>query len=156
MLKFIGKALSGMVLTKEGKQAAAQLAAAKQGKPIPAPPARRNKPKQGEGEEVSDEIRAFIEAVMEEARNAVRAEMTQDAIDNARSKLEAADIIRAKAAAAKSKSGGGTAASRATLISNALSVHKAKQAILKNLSDEQRAKLVALAMKTLLNEGRSK
>ncbi len=41
---------------------------------------------------------------------------------------------------------------RAALIQNAMAVHKAKQTILSDLSDEQRQKLVALAVKALLNE----
>jgi len=43
---------------------------------------------------------------------------------------------------------------RADLIRNAMQVRKAKQTVLADLSDEERAKLVALAMKALLNEGR--
>lgn len=43
---------------------------------------------------------------------------------------------------------------RAELIRNALAVHKAKQSILADLNDEARAKLVALAITSLLNEGK--
>lgn len=44
---------------------------------------------------------------------------------------------------------------RAELIRKALEVRQAKQAILADLDDEQRQKLVALAFKKLLNEGKS-
>lgn len=45
---------------------------------------------------------------------------------------------------------------RAELIRQAMQVRAAKQAILADLDDETRAKLVATAMKALLNEGRDK
>ncbi len=45
---------------------------------------------------------------------------------------------------------------RAELIRQAMKVRAAKQTILADLSDEDRAKLVAAAMKALLNEGRDK
>jgi hypothetical protein len=41
---------------------------------------------------------------------------------------------------------------RAVALHNAMKVRAAKQTILENLSDEQRAKLVGIAMKRLLNE----
>ncbi len=41
---------------------------------------------------------------------------------------------------------------RAELIKNAMAVHKAKQTILAELSDENRAKLVLLALRMLMNE----
>lgn len=43
---------------------------------------------------------------------------------------------------------------RAELLRHAMQVRKAKQAILADLNDEQRQKLVALAFRALLNEGR--
>lgn len=43
---------------------------------------------------------------------------------------------------------------RAELIRQAMEVHRAKQTVLAELSDEQRQKLVALALRQLLNEGR--
>ncbi|MGE5547137.1 MAG: hypothetical protein ACM33T_09580 [Solirubrobacterales bacterium] len=43
---------------------------------------------------------------------------------------------------------------RAELLRNAMAVHKAKRRILDDLSDEDRAKLVALAITSLMNEGR--
>jgi hypothetical protein len=46
------------------------------------------------------------------------------------------------------------AENRAILISEAMKVRTAKKAILADLDDQSRAKLVALAMKRLLNEGR--
>jgi len=45
---------------------------------------------------------------------------------------------------------------RAELIRQAMQVRAAKQVILADLDDETRAKLVALAMKALLNEDREK
>ena len=45
-------------------------------------------------------------------------------------------------------------AKRAQLIKEAMAVHKAKRKILDDLSDEDRAKLVAMAITTMLNEGR--
>ncbi|MCF8479281.1 MAG: hypothetical protein K9H25_02505 [Rhodospirillum sp.] len=43
---------------------------------------------------------------------------------------------------------------REQLISNALAVHRAKQKILADLSDEDRRKLMVTAMRALLNEGK--
>lgn len=43
---------------------------------------------------------------------------------------------------------------RAELIRQAMQIRKAKQQILADLSDDQRAKLAALAIRGLLNEGR--
>ncbi|WP_142849288.1 hypothetical protein [Telmatospirillum sp. J64-1] len=45
---------------------------------------------------------------------------------------------------------------RAELIRKAMEVQRAKKVILADLSDEQRQRLVATAMKRLLNEGRQK
>lgn len=43
---------------------------------------------------------------------------------------------------------------RADLIRNAMKIHRAKQRILDDLSDEHRQKLVAMAMRAFLNEAR--
>lgn len=43
---------------------------------------------------------------------------------------------------------------RAELIRNAMEVHRAKKAILADLDDEQKQRLVALALRAFLNEGR--
>ncbi len=43
---------------------------------------------------------------------------------------------------------------RAELIRNAMAVRHAKQQVLADLSDDQRAKLVAVALRTMMNEGR--
>lgn len=43
---------------------------------------------------------------------------------------------------------------RAELIRNAMEVHRAKKAILDDLDDEQKQKLVAMALRAFLNEGR--
>ena len=45
---------------------------------------------------------------------------------------------------------------RAALIQNALAVRRAKQKILADLSDEQRAKLVMMAFLKLVDEGKTK
>lgn len=99
MFKFIGKALAGLVLTKEGREAASQLAVAKGLLPKPPP--------SGDDEAGPDEAPGRA--------------MTSD---------------------------------RAELIRQAMAVRAAKQEILADLDDETRAKLVGLAMKALLNEGR--
>ena len=43
---------------------------------------------------------------------------------------------------------------RAALIKNAMAVHRAKQSILADLSDEQRSKLLAVALQKMLRQGR--
>jgi light-regulated signal transduction histidine kinase (bacteriophytochrome) len=45
---------------------------------------------------------------------------------------------------------------RAELIRQAMQVRAAKQSLLADLNDEDRAKLVATAMRAFLNEGKSK
>lgn len=60
----------------------------------------------------------------------------------------------AAVAEARAKMAGVMTPERAELIRQAMQVRKAKQAIFADLSDEQRQKLVAVAMKKLLNEGR--
>jgi len=42
---------------------------------------------------------------------------------------------------------------RAELIRQAVAIHRCKQTVLDHLSDEQRAKLLVLAMRTLMNQG---
>ncbi|HIJ61097.1 MAG TPA: hypothetical protein HPQ04_00245 [Rhodospirillaceae bacterium] len=108
MFKFIGKALAGLVLTKEAREAANQLAVAK-GLLPKSPPA-------------DDEPAA--EDLLSAATTMARAEQaTPD---------------------------------RAELIKQAMKVRAAKQVILADLDDATRAKLVAVAMKAMLNEGREK
>ncbi len=104
MLKFIGKALAGLVLTKEAQEAASQLAKAKAA-------ALLKKPMDERAQAVAD------------AAEAGKAIVTPD---------------------------------RAELIRQAMSVRAAKQTILADLNDEDRAKLVAVALKAFLNESRSK
>lgn len=103
MLKFIGKALARMVLTKEAREAAGDLAqsALKSAlkKPTPAGDAKQ---------QAIAEIQA-----------------------------EAASLITP---------------SRAELIRQAMEVRAAKQALLADLNDEDRAKLVATALRAFLNE----
>lgn len=48
---------------------------------------------------------------------------------------------------------GAVSPQRAELLKNAMAVHKAKRKILDELSDEDRARLVALAITSLMNEG---
>lgn len=62
---------------------------------------------------------------------------------------------KAKAKPAPAKAGGARAMTpqRAELLKNAMAVHKAKRKILDDLSDEDRARLVALAITSLMNEG---
>jgi len=61
----------------------------------------------------------------------------------------------AKIAAMQAQSKGLVTPERAALLQNAMKVHSAKQKILADLSDEQRARLVGEAMKRLLNKDRS-
>lgn len=115
MLRFLGKAMAGLVLTKDGRKAAADLAAAKtRGKAVKAPPAKAAAP-----------------AKAAEGKAAAIAELQS----------QAKDLVTPE---------------RAELIRRAMEVRAAKQTILADLSDESRAKLVATAMKALLNEGREK
>ena len=76
-------------------------------------------------------------------------------------------VVRRVRGAAKQRGGGKPAAApaqaqdmvtpdRAELIRQAMRVRAAKQTILADLDDETRAKLVATAMRALLNEGRNK
>ncbi|HIJ38631.1 MAG TPA: hypothetical protein HPP80_07005 [Rhodospirillaceae bacterium] len=102
MFKFIGKALTGLVLTKEAREAAEQIAVAKG--LLPAQPA-------GQPDEATDPAEPAEQA---------------------------------------------SGTDRAALIRQAMQVRAAKQTILSDLDDETRAKLVAVAMKALLNEGRTK
>jgi hypothetical protein len=108
MLKFIGKALAGLVLTKEARQAAGGLAqsAIKQAGKKAAHPAPDDK---------------------------------QQAI--AAAQAQAAAIITPD---------------RAELIRQAMQVRAAKQTLLADLNDAERAKLVAAAMRAFLNEGKAK
>jgi hypothetical protein len=62
-------------------------------------------------------------------------------------RTEAVDAIRANQARIMTPE-------REKLISDALAVHRAKQKILADLSDEDRRKLMVTAMRALLNEGR--
>lgn len=107
MLKFIGKALAGLVLTKEARQAAGGLAqsALKQAGKKPKP----------------------------------------DADD----KQQAIAAAQAQAAAIVTPD-------RAELIRQAMQVRAAKQTLLADLNDADRAKLVATAMRAFLNEGKGK
>jgi hypothetical protein len=121
MFKFIGKALAGLVLTKDaqdavGRHGAGSPAAKGKGKARPAGKAVASKAKGGKAAP---------------ARNAAIAQV-QDQVK---------DLITPD---------------RAELIRQAMKVRAAKQTILADLGDEDRARLVALAMKALLNEDRNK
>lgn len=79
----------------------------------------------------------------------------RQAVKTARSKAAAKSAGGGKAAtiaAMQAQSKGVMTPERAALLQNALKVRSAKQTILANLSDEQRARLVAEAMKRLLHE----
>ena len=56
---------------------------------------------------------------------------------------------------AKARPAAAAGDSRAELMREAMRVHKAKRKILDHLSDEDRAKLVGMAILTFLNEGRA-
>jgi hypothetical protein len=105
MLKFIGKALAGMVLTKEARQAAGDLAQA---------------------------------AIKNAVRKPVVDDRGQALAKTAEAAPPAAD------------------ADRAALIREAMQVRAAKQSLLADLNDEDRAKLVATAMRAFLSEGNPK
>lgn len=104
MFKFIGRALAGLVLTRDAQKAVGQINANR----------RKDKPKSG--------------AV---ARDQVIAD----------AQAQAKDLVTPD---------------RAELIRQAMQVRTAKQTILANLDDETRGKLVATALKALLNESRPK
>lgn len=110
MLKFIGKALAGMVLTKEAREAAGGL-----------------------------------------AKSAVR---------NATQKMQvgqpAPDAKEQAIAEAQAQAAQIVTPDRAELIRRAMEVRAAKQSLLADLNDEDRAKLVATAMRAFLSEGKPK
>ena len=79
----------------------------------------------------------------------------RQAVKTARSKASAKPAAGGKAAriaAMQAQSKNLITPERAELLQNAMKVRSAKQTILANLSDEQRARLVAEAMKRLLHE----
>ena len=102
MLKFIGKALAGLVLTREAQQTLSKQVKTKTA------PRKAAAPAAGSREELIREAQAKAEDLV-----------TPD---------------------------------RAELIRRAMEVRKAKQTILADLSDEDRQRLVAAAMKRLLRE----
>jgi hypothetical protein len=104
MLKFIGKALAGLVLTKDAQKAAGQIQIS----------GGKTKPKSP-----FDDRAQAVSEMQKDAQGLV----TPD---------------------------------RAELIRQAMKVRAAKQTILADLDDETRGKLVAAAMKALLNEGHDK
>ena len=110
MLKFIGKALAGMVLTKEARHAAGGL-----------------------------------------AKSAVRtaAQKIQAGPDSPDARQQAIAQAQAQGAALVTPD-------RAELIRQAMAVRAAKQTLLADLNDEDRAKLVATAMRAFLNESKPK
>lgn len=108
MLRFIGKALAGLVLTKDAQKAVGQIQIGS-----------------GNGKAKAKAKSPF------DAREQAIAEVQKDA-----QSLVTPD--------------------RAELIRQAMQVRAAKQKILANLDDETRGKLVAAAMKALLNEDRGK
>ncbi|CCG40806.1 hypothetical protein [Magnetospirillum molischianum] len=72
----------------------------------------------------------------------------------ARENLSRAKIsVRAQASVPKAKPAVQAAAARAKLLREAAEIHRAKRKILDTLSDEDRAKLVSMAILTFLNQG---
>ena len=112
MLKFIGKALAGMVLTKEAREAAGGLAKSA---------VRNATQKMQVGQPAPD--------------------AKEQAIAEAQAQAQAAQIVTPD---------------RAELIRRAMEVRAAKQSLLADLNDEDRAKLVATAMRAFLSEGKPK
>lgn len=110
MLKFIGKALAGMVLTKEAREAAGGLAKS--------PTARQTATKMLAGGKPDARQQAIADA-----------------------QAAAANIVTND---------------RAELIRQAMAVRAAKQSLLADLNDEDRAKLVATAMRAFLAEAKPK
>lgn len=111
MLKFIGKALAGMVLTKEAREAAGGLAKS----------AVRN---------ATQKMQPGCQAAPDAQQQAIGQVQAQ-----------AAQIVTPD---------------RAELIRRAMEVRAAKQSLLADLNDEDRAKLVATAMRAFLTEGKPK
>lgn len=99
MFKWIGRAVAGLFLDKQAREALARRQRA-----------RRRRP-------AADEREAHIAAIRENMRDVATPE-------------------------------------RQELLRRAMEVRRAKQKILADLSDEERQKLVALAMKKLLHEGK--
>lgn len=62
--------------------------------------------------------------------------------------------VKPKPAAPKSPPKAESGSDRAALLKRAQEVHRAKRKILDHLSDEDRAKLVGMAILTFLNQGR--
>lgn len=111
MLKFIGKALAGMVLTKEAREAAGGLAKS----------AVRN---------ATQKMQPGGQAAPDDKQQAI-----------GQAQAQAAQIVTPD---------------RAELIRRAMEVRAAKQSLLADLNDEDRAKLVATAMRAFLTEGKPK
>ena len=109
MLKFIGKALAGMVLTKEAREAAGGLAKSAVRTAAHKIQAGPGKPEAGE-------------PGIAEAQAAARQIVVND---------------------------------RAELIRQAMAVRAAKQTVLAELNEEDRARLVETAMRAFLNESKS-
>ncbi len=112
MLKFVGKALAGLVLTKEAQEAVGHIAKVK------VTPFSPTFPFPGSDAETAVGATATSTAMTAETPTA-----TAPKVD------------------------------RAELIRHAMSVRAAKQGVLADLDPESRSKLVALAMRALLNEG---
>lgn len=72
----------------------------------------------------------------------------------AKAEASSADPRAQAMAAVRGAQGKVMTAERSALIRRAMEVHRAKQAILVDLDDEQKQKLVAMALRAFLNEGR--
>ncbi|MTJ83579.1 MAG: hypothetical protein F8N37_21540 [Telmatospirillum sp.] len=126
MFKFIGRALAGLFLTREARDAVGQIQMR--------PPAHKTKP-----------MSPF------EQRDAAAAASGGKAL----SPSTTLSASKAEAiAAAQEEAQALVTPDRAELIRQAMRVRAAKQAILADLDDETRGKLVATAMKALLRENR--
>ena len=112
MLKFVGKALAGLVLTKEAQEAVGQLKVTPFTPTFPFP-------------SVEPESKLKL--------------ATSNGVS-----------VGASAATPPAET---PKSNRDELIRNAMSIRASKQGVLADLDSDSRAKLVALAMKALLNEG---
>lgn len=98
--------------------------------------------------EAREKMEAHL-AAKARARGDVRDESVPDAPPSARDGLSAPDPGFDETTGSDE-----AAPSRSQLIRQAMAVHRAKQTVLADLSDEQREKLVALALKQLLRQDR--
>ena len=128
MFKFIGKALAGLVLTKDARKALGQANQVR-----------------GGGASAKSGGHAMPATPRAPGAGAVAAQAALDSKEAAKN---------AAIALVQSQGEELVTHDRDELIRNAMKVRNAKQAILADLDDESRAKLVAAAMKALMREGK--